>query len=260
MPEPELFDFVPLWLLFAATIAVVLISIEAGYRLGRYRRGRAEDEREAPVGGIIAATVGLLAFVLAFTFGLAASRFDDRRKIVLEEVGAIRTTYLRAGFLPAPHDATVRKLLTDYVDARLEAVHRNDARRVLQRSEEIHRLLWREAEATEAKEPETVATELFSESLNEMINIHFERVMVSLGNRLPGLLWVILYLVTMLSMAGVGYHEGLTNSRRSPAIIALVLSFSAIIALIADLDRPREGFMTVSPQPMIDLKRMMDSP
>ncbi|MGN6544049.1 MAG: hypothetical protein ACTHK7_03300 [Aureliella sp.] len=49
------------------------------------------------------------------------------------------------------------------------------------------------------------------------------------------------------------------DSRRSPAIIALVLSFSAIIALIADLDRPREGFMTVSPQPMLDLKRMIDS-
>lgn len=257
MPNAELIDYLPLWLLFAVTILVVLISIEAGYRLGRYRRGRAEDEREAPVGGIIAATLGLLAFVLAFTFGLAASRFDDRRKIVLVEADAIRTTYLRAGLVPSGHGMTVRKLLSDYVDTRLDAVRYKNIPDVLRRSEEIHQQLWNEVQAIEAEEPETVATELFTEAAGEMINIHFQRVLVSIDNRLPALLWGILYLVTVLTMAGVGYHEGLTRSRRSLAVIALVLSFSAIMALIADLDRPREGFLTISAQPMVDLKRMM---
>jgi hypothetical protein len=257
MPKTQLLDYVPLWLLFTATIVVVLIAIEGGYRLGRFRRGRAEDEREAPVGGIIAATLGLLAFVLAFTFGLAAARFDARRQIVLQEAGVLRTTYLRAGFLPEGQRTTVRKLLRDYVDARLEAVRRKDVHMVLQRSEEIHRALWSEAEALERSEPSSVATELFTEAVNATINIHAERLMVSLDNRLPALLWATLYFVTALTMAGVGYHEGLTNSRRSLAILGLVLSFSAIMALIADLDRPQEGFLTISPQPMIDLRTTM---
>lgn len=38
--------------------------------------------------------------MLAFTFGLAASRFDARRQIVVEEANAMATTYLRAGLLP----------------------------------------------------------------------------------------------------------------------------------------------------------------
>src|SRR4051812_10427232 len=93
-------DALPLWALFAATIVVVLLSIEAGHRLGQFRRRHSEDEKEAPVGAIVGATLALLGFVLAFTFGVAASRFDARRQIVVEEANAVGTTFLRAGLLP----------------------------------------------------------------------------------------------------------------------------------------------------------------
>ena len=75
-------------------------SVECGYRLGKYRRSRHEQEKEAPLGTMVGATLGLLAFILAFTFGLAAARFDTRRQVLLDEANAIGTTYLRAGILP----------------------------------------------------------------------------------------------------------------------------------------------------------------
>jgi hypothetical protein len=62
----------------------------------------------------------------------------------------------------------------------------------------------------------------------------------------------------MLTMAGVGYHAGLTKSRRSPTIVVLVITFSVIMLLVADLDRPQEGFLRVSQQPMIDLRNTMN--
>ncbi|MCK7520215.1 MAG: hypothetical protein MZV64_22250 [Ignavibacteriales bacterium] len=43
--------------------------------------------------------LGLLAFILAFTFGAATSRFDDKKQLLLDEVNAIGTTFLRADFL-----------------------------------------------------------------------------------------------------------------------------------------------------------------
>ena len=45
------------------------------------------------------ATVGLLAFLLAFTFGMAESRYNNRKQVVLQEANAIGTTYLRTDFL-----------------------------------------------------------------------------------------------------------------------------------------------------------------
>jgi hypothetical protein len=59
-------------------------------------------------------------------------------------------------------------------------------------------------------------------------------------------------------MSGVGYHEGLSKSRRSLAIVVLVLTFSSVMTMIADLDRPQQGFLKVSQSAMIDLQKMMD--
>ncbi len=114
-------DALPLWGLFMAILLLVLLAVEGGYRLGKYRRSRSEQEKEAPVGAMVGATLGLLAFMLAFTFGLAAARFDTRRQVLLDEANAIGTTYLRAGMLPDRRE-DIRALLRDYVDTRLEAV------------------------------------------------------------------------------------------------------------------------------------------
>jgi len=251
-------DALPLWGLFGATVVVVLLSIEAGYWLGKYRRRRSEEEREGPVGAIVAATLGLLGFILAFTFGLAASRFDARRQIVVEEANAVGTTYLRAGLLPDGRGVKIRKLLREYVDARLEAVESGNIDKLLHRSDELHRALWKVAEAEGQEHPDSIVVGLFIQSLNETIDIHAKRILVAVRSRIPGVLWAALYLVTILTMAGVGYHGGLTKSRRSLAIVVLVMTFSAIMLLVADLDRPHEGLLTVSQQAMIELRNMMN--
>src|SRR5262249_15939932 len=154
----------------------------------------------------------------------------------------------------------IRKLLSEYVDARLEVVQTGDVEQVLRRSEDLHRNLWKEAEAVGQKYPVSIVVGLFIQSLNETIDDHSKRVLVALENRLPGILWATLYLITILTMAGVGYHEGLSRSRRSIAIVVLVLTFSAIMTLVADLDSPQEGLLTVSQQAMIDLRKMMNEP
>jgi hypothetical protein len=258
MPFAGPIDAVPLWGLFAVTVVVILLAIEAGYRLGQYRHRSAVDEREAPVGAIVGATLGLLGFILAFTFGMAAARHDARRQIVVEEANSIGTTYLRAGLLPDGRGAKIRKLLTEYVDVRLEGVQSGNVEKVLRRSDELHRDLWKEAEAVGKEHPNSIVVGLFIQSLNETIDIHAKRNFVALQNRLPGVLWATLFLVTILTMAGVGYYGALTSSRRSLALAVLVLAFSAIMTLVADLDRPQEGFLTVSQQAMIDLRTMMN--
>jgi hypothetical protein len=98
--EREPLDVVPLWLLFVAACAFSGLALEGGYRLGRWRHARTKDEKETPVGTMVGSVLALFAFLLAFTFGMAASCFEARRQAVLEESNAIGTTYLRARLLP----------------------------------------------------------------------------------------------------------------------------------------------------------------
>lgn len=102
-------------MLLTATVAIVLASLEAGYRLGVFRHRRSDSEKETPVGEVVAATLGLLAFLLAFTFGFAASRFESRKELVIQEANAVGTAWLRAGLLPAPESTESRNLYRDSV-------------------------------------------------------------------------------------------------------------------------------------------------
>ena len=255
MESVGLFDPLPLWFLLLATVAVVFFSVELGFRLARYRKQRSAGENDGPVGGMVGATLALLAFMLAFTFGLAASRYD-RRQVVLEEANAIGTTYLRAAMLSEPIRAESRGLLREYVDVRLEAAQGGNVGQAISTSEQLHERLWSQAVAAAEKDRSPI-TGLFIQSLNEVIDLHAKRVMVGLRSRVPGAIWIVLYLLAILAMAAMGYQEGLTSTRRSLAALALVLAFSLVLILIVDLDRPGEGMLRVSQQSMIDLRNAM---
>jgi hypothetical protein len=186
-----------------------------------------------------------------------ASRFDLRRQALLDEANAIGTTYLRTAMLPEPQRAPVRRLLRDYVDARLTAAAGTNVEAALRQSEQIHATLWNAAVAAAAQDPRSVPTGLFVQSLNELIDLHAKRVFASLRNRMPLTFWVALFSVALLAFLAMGYHEGLTTATRSPAVAVVTLTFAVVLWLIVDLDRPDEGFLRVSQAPMIDVRKMM---
>lgn len=58
----------------------------------------------------------------------------------------------------------------------------------------------------------------------------------------------------------MGYHAGMVGTRRSLAILAVAVTFSVVIELIADLDRPQEGVLRISQQALLDVQRSMNPP
>src|SRR5688572_18034003 len=113
-------DAIPVWALFVGTIAVVMLAIEAGYRLGLAAHRRWEDEKESPVSAISGATLGLAAFMVAFTFGIVANRYNDRKALVRDEAIALRTAWHRSDFLPETDRPRAASMLRQYVDARVQ--------------------------------------------------------------------------------------------------------------------------------------------
>lgn len=253
------FEIIPIWALFLIECAFSAAALEVGYRYGKWRNTCGLGEKEAPVGAMVASILALFAFLLAFTFGMAADRFETRKHVILEEANAIGTTYLRARLLPEPTRSESFRLLREYVDVRIRVIQDRKIFEAKARSEEIHELLWVEATRLVEGQPPNVITSLYIQALNNMIDLHGVRIQAGLRNTIPTIIWVVLMLLAALSMAAVGYQTGLAATRRSPAMLVLILAFASVMFLIADLNRPLEGFITSGQQPMIDLQTSMQS-
>ncbi|MGB8331257.1 MAG: hypothetical protein WCE62_14125 [Polyangiales bacterium] len=253
-------DSIPTSIVFVATVILVLVSIDAGYRLGRNARRRSEDEKESPVSAISGTILGLLAFILAFTFGIVSARYDARKELVRDEANAIRTAYSRSEFLPEPDRAVAAGLLKEYVDDRLAAVQVARLAKIpalMVESDRIQRELWDMAVVNARKDMNSDVAALYVEALNEVTNLHWMRVAIGVQMRIPLAMWLVLYALVVLGMMGVGYQTAIAGSRRTSAVLILALSFSLVMALIGELDRPQSGMITVTQQPLEDLQVWM---
>ncbi|MCI0481442.1 MAG: hypothetical protein L0213_07625, partial [Candidatus Dadabacteria bacterium] len=53
---------IPLWAVFIGSFLIVFLSIFLGFRIGAYHKRHADGQGEAPIGAVVGATLGLLAF------------------------------------------------------------------------------------------------------------------------------------------------------------------------------------------------------
>ena len=259
MPKGHLLDWLAPWLIFVGTAALVLVSIYGGIFLARFRRKGSPQDKETSVSTLVGATTALLAFLLAFTFGLAASRFDAKRALLLEEINAIGTAFLRTRLIPEPQGAAVRVLLKEYVDLRVElARHPEKAASLIRRSGELQGLMWPHAAAlAEADLRNAPIVALFVDSLNQMFDAQTKRIAVGVFYQMPLAIWVALLAVTIFAMLEVGYLLGMFERVNWLLILMLSLALSTVILLIADLDRSGvrgAGLIRVELQPMTDLQ------
>jgi hypothetical protein len=255
-PEHPL-DQLPIIIIFLLTAGLMLLAIELGIRLGRYRQRLLEDKPPKDIALLVGATLTLLAFVLVFQVGTADQRYDNRRRLVVVDANAIGTAFLRAGYLEEPYRTDSRELYSEYVDVRLATAEGEmTVEEAGVRSGEIQAALWAQAEELARANPESEMISIYIQALNHMIDVHAERA-VAIFARLPlgSLLWM--FVLAFLTMGIIGYHSGLSGEHNLIAFAGLVLVFAAVIALIIDVDRPQEGLFQVSQQAMIDLQAMI---
>jgi hypothetical protein len=258
-------DQIPLWGVLFLTAVCIFLVIYIGTVFGLRINRRPDHEKDAPLGTIVAATLGLAGFMIAFSFGITAQVFQTRRQLLLDEVNAIGTTYLRAGMIAEPHGSEVRNLLREYVNARMDMANENlnknpqKVQETISYCETLQDKMWAHAVEISRTNRSSVIDGLFINSLNQMIDLQTSRVTTG-SYRLPKIIWYVLYIITIISMFMVGYHTGLSGKSNFKAGLLLILTFSFILYLMADLDRATEGYFRLNQKPMLELQKKMQMP
>ena len=86
------------------------------------------------------ASLTLLGLIIGFSFAMAVSRYDQRKKFEVAEAKAIGTEYLRADLMPAGDAAHARALLRQYISQRIAFYLAADERRLGQIDAETKKL------------------------------------------------------------------------------------------------------------------------
>ena len=252
------FDFLPVWGIYICLTLFIMVSFEIGYQISF--RLKHYENASSSTGPLVGGLLGMLGFVLAFTFAMAASQHSHRKQSVLDEANAIGVAYLRADLIDDTHKDEVKKLLREYVDIRLEAVEKGMNSDILKamliRSVAIHAELWNHV-VDVAKEDPSSNTSLLIQSINKIIDMHENRVTAGLRNRIPLSIWITLFVISALVLLTIGAQTGFSKSRRLIAVIPLIMAYSALTTVVVDLDRPQNGIIKVGQESMINLQRSM---
>jgi hypothetical protein len=206
------------------------------------------------------AAVGLLTFMLVFTFWIASSHYNQAREVVLDEAGVIGTTYMRADLLPEPYRKEIRNLLREYVDVRLADIQSGNIDQAGSREEEVRRRIWSQTMAARDETGNPIFDEFLRRSLSKFIGLHTRWVGLQKEFNIPSVVWGALYVIIALTMISIGFHAGITHMNRMPLIPVFILLLSVLMLLIADLDTPHIGALRVNHWSLIELRNTMGDP
>ncbi len=219
----------------------MLLLLEIGRRI-------AENRGAAPSGaGVVdGAVFGLLGLLIAFTFSAAASRFDTRRHLVVEEANAIGTAYLRLDLLPESARPALRESFRRYVDSRL-AVYRKlpdvqAAKEELARSTSLQGEIWAQAVAACRTDAPPSAAMLLLPALNEMIDITTVRTVAALTHS-PVIIFAILAALALASSLLAGHGMAGSGRRSWLHMLVFAATMSMTLYVILDLEFPRLGLI-----------------
>ena len=257
------FDLIPLWLVLLGSVVFLVAFIEVGIKLGSSIKGKPIKAQTAQVRAIMGASLGLLAFMLAFSFSMAQRHFEVRTQSFMLEVNAISSAYRGADLLDNATRPVARNLLQQFVAIRMEMMQfsgRSDMSKVIELvkdSDRLHDKLWSVAESAMEDSENSESTGIFSQSVLAMIIAQDARLQAVLFNRISPVIWFTLYVMALMSMIIMGYQAGLTGARSGIATWTLAITFSVVMALVMDLDRPNQSLFSMNQQLMVDLHNRM---
>jgi hypothetical protein len=250
-------DATPIWAIMLGLLLLLAAAWEGGARVHAWAaRRRADPEDTGDVGQVLTSVLGLLALLVAFTFGLALDRYETRRSLVVDEANALGTAYLRTSVLDAPD--RLRGLLRAYASERLTYGLETGRRQAEARgrSERLQAAIWAEANAQLRTYRGSATMTLVLSPLNEAFDLASSRA-AALAARIPTTVLVVLLLYAAVSAAVLGYAVGGPTRRNRPASLVMFAVLSLAIGLILDLDRPRGGSIRVPQTAMSDALNAM---
>lgn len=246
----------PLWLILLLLFLIMGLARELGaWERRREERIARKESSGTDEGYILTAVLGLLALLVAFSFGMALNRYETRRELVVTEANALGAAYLRTAVLDDP--GKLRGLMLRYAQDRLAYGEVGPGAQAAERDAELLQpQIWAEAVRLVAPSRETPLAGFVLTPLDQAFDAAAARK-AELHARMPLVVLATLSVYFIAAAAVLGYAFSRAQARHRVASFALFGLFVLALGVILDLDRPREGLIELPQGAMVDTVAMM---
>jgi len=234
------FDLLPLWVLFIAMLGLALLVVEVGYHVGRWYASENDLDQYPMEKSANATVVGLLTFLLAFSFNSSAGHYGKVRSLLFKDRNLVMEIEQSARVLSQAEAAEVAGYIEEYASIRVNLLGRTDVeafKQVVARSEMIQtRLLDVGIQARKETQDPTIA--IYLNTVQALTKNHHELINRIFAERLPRIAWLTLSGLGGMGCLLFGFSCGLMGRRRYLPAVIIIIAFSSVVLLIIDLDRP----------------------
>ena len=223
------------------------IAMEIGRRLGLSEQKRNPSGAGKGINSVEGAVFALFGLLLAFTFSGAASRFEHRRDLIVQEVNAIGTAYLRLDLLQAADQAKLQPVFRDYVSSRLKSyqlIRQGDevAMAEFAHAQALQNQIWQMATDASKSTANPAVMTLVLSPINEMIDITTTRLAASRAHP-PLIIYGLLFAFAVASAMLVGYSASFSKESHLIHKLLFAICIIGTIYTTLDLEYPRRGFI-----------------
>jgi len=243
-------------------LAGMFVLLEFGRHFGELRLAKDGEGAKADLGAIDGAVFGLMGLLIAFTFSGAATRFDARRTMVIQEANCIGTAWLRLDLLNTSAQPALREKFRSYSAARLAAFQKvPDLQAVkieLNRAATLQQEIWNLAVAACRDAGTTQAQLLVLPALNEMFDAATMRTTTAQMHP-PLIIYLVLVFLVLASSLLAGYNLGVGRVRHRVHAVAFIVAIVLAVYVILDFEFPRLGLIRIHEidQVFVDLLQSM---
>ena len=229
-------------ILFVGCILMVLV----GKAVRDKFLGKDEQESKGGVNALLGALFGLWGFLLAFTFGNVATRFENVRTTMVEEANIIRTVILRVETFPDSLQTGFKDEVKKYLQTRIDYYEHGEDLENIEKSKresvEIGKRLWTHTvEASHVPNFGLPASGMLT-ALSAMYDVGARRDAMLLSGVPSPVSFMLFFIALVISFVG-GFTSPFLKAKEWVVITGFIFLACLIIYITMDLARPMRGFI-----------------
>lgn len=228
-------------------VTILFFSMLAGVWIG-YKTAFKKPDASSMGTELLSPLLGLLALLMAFTFGMSNSRYDDRKNNLIDEANCIGTAILRADIYPDSLKMEFKKDFKSYLDSRRDFYTLGDdepkINASLKKSAEMSDKLWNRASFYAKDKNYFIQSNMMLPALNDMFDSAFKSNVV-FNSKVPETIVYLLLIFSVVISLYIGYKSGLEKKMEWNFILGFCILICVVIFITLDLDRSRRGLIKI---------------